>query len=396
LGIFPNTVLADNRYTFAPEVVVGSGSGEQNQRITLLKAPVLGGELWVREPELPPETELEILRAEERQSSVPFDAAASAPVGEPVDTRPSAVGGEVSVRWRRVPNFLSSGPRSRHYTLDPVIGEIRFGDGKRGLLAPVLRDNLVVRDYRVGGGEAAVRAAVPFAVKELKSSLPFVEKVFNVEAAAGGSDPWTLDEIFAFGPGLIKNKGRAVSAEDFESMVLERFSAIGRAKCLSTQAPGPGGLVKKPGAVTMVVVPKGREAEPKPNSALLRKVRDFLSDRCLGSIVSDVYALGPEFEPVTVRARIRARDPRQSNDVERRAVTALDDFFHPLRGGEARRGWDFGRKVQRSEVFAVLQRVPGVDYVERAEFVGQPATSSELDIGENNLVASGRHQIEMI
>ena len=405
-GIFLNTVMADNRQTFRGDMVVGSGSGEPNQRITLLKAPVLSGELWVREPEPPPQSELSQLlfelRADEigvgaskppegTQDILEIRASGAPPLRNIANPQPSR---EVWVRWRRVPNFLGSGPRSRHYALDPLSGVLLLGDGKlQGLLPPVSKDNLVIRNYRTGGGEAAARVAVPLAIKELKSSLPYVEKVFNVEAASGGSDPWDLPKIFQFGPQLLKNKGRAVSAEDFEWMVLQQFSQVARAKCLATRAPGPHGLVMKPGAVTMVVVPRGVEREPRPSGALLRQIAAFLTEQCLGSIVLDVHALGPGFFPVAVRARVHAREPGASSEVERRTARALEEFFHPLTGGEQKTGWPFGRDVQLSEVFAVLQGVDGVDYVAGVELVKGTGTAA---IGNNDLLSSGSHTIEMI
>ena len=412
-GIFPNTVMADNQFTFAGDVVIGSGSGEPGQQLKLLKTPVLAGDLWVREPEPPPQTELDELVAELRADDDASPQTAGAPVAtaaDVVDVRVLAAAAgngnlttpappptrEVWVRWRRVPNFLGSGPRSRHYALDPLSGLLSLGDGKlQGLLPPVAKDNLVLRHYRTGGGETASRVAVPLAIKELKSSLPYVEKVFNVETATGGSNPWDLQQIFQFGPQLLKNKGRAVSAEDFEWMVLQQFSQVARAKCLPTRAPGPTGLVNKPGAVTMIVVPRSAERAPKPSSALLRQIADFLTAQCLGSIVGDVYALGPGFFEVKVAAQVHAIDIRASSEVERRATKALEDFFHPLTGGEDGRGWAFGRDVQLSEVFAVLQRLPGVDYVAGASFVGHSGVTS-LPIVDNDLVASGSHVIEMI
>src|SRR5690606_29747526 len=128
---------------------------------------------------------------------------------------------------------------------------------------------------------------------------------------------------------LIKNKGRAVTAEDFEWMTLQRFSALARAKCLSTRAPGPAGLVFRPGAVTMVVVPKSRDRFPRPSSALLEAVRGFLAEQALGGIASGIHALGPGFTEVTVSAMVRAGDPRENSEVERRCQKALEDFFHP-------------------------------------------------------------------
>jgi len=404
-GIFINTVMADNHQTFRGDVVIGSGSGEANQRIKLLKAPVLSAELWVREPEPPPQAELAELLAELRSDSSDSESRiessadileirtpVSATVNNVVTLGPAR---QVWVRWRRVPNFLGSGPRSRHYALDPISGVLALGDGKsQGLLPPVAKDNLILRNYRTGGGETAARVALPLAVKELKSSLPYVEKVFNVEAATGGSNPWALDEIFEFGPQLLKNEGRAVSAEDFEWAVLQQFSQIARAKCLSTRAPGPGGLVMKPGAVTLVVVPRSTEREPRPSSALLRQIASYVADQCLGSIVAEVHALGPGFFPIAVEARIRASIPEESSEVERRAIQALEDFFHPLTGGEQSTGWPFGRDVQLSEVFAVLQRVAGVDYVENVTLVKGTKKKPSIDI--NDLLSSGAHRIEMI
>ena len=319
-GVYPNTVMADNQVTSTSD-----GSGEPNQVVPLLKTPVLAGELWVREPEPPPAAELDELVAELRADAASDPLTAGTPVQSGADildirtpvvppnsnvaTAPPAR--EVWLRWRRVPNFLGSGPRSRHYALDPLSGLLALGDGKQqGLLPPVAKDNLVLRHYRTGGGEIASRVGLPLAIKELKSSLPYVEKVFNVEPAIGGSKPWGLEQIFQFGPQRLKNKGRAVSAEDFEWMVLEEFSEVARAKCLSTRAPGKQGLVKKPGAVTVIVVPRTTARDPRPSSALLRQVSDFLTGQCLGSIVADIYALGPGFTVVAVRAEVHAQDVR--------------------------------------------------------------------------------------
>lgn len=421
-GVYPNTVLADNRNTFRGDLILGSGSGERHQALSLPKAPVLAGSLWVREVETPPTAELQILRDELLADGVDLGAAMSfvaiplTGTGTVVTPETNAWSDILEIReftdgrereawvlWRRVPNFLASGPRNRHYTLDSLSGVVTLGDGIQALMPPVGKDNLLFRGFQTGGGETANEVALPLAVKELKSSLPYVDKVFNVEAASGGSNPWGLEEILGFGPQLIKNKERAVSAEDFEWMTLQYFSSLARAKCLSTRAPGPTGLVFKPGAVTMVVVPKSQERFPRPASALLEAIRDYLVGQALGGIISDIHVLGPGFTEVTVTAEVHALDPRQNSEVERRCLKALEDFFHPLYGGEDGTGWAFGRDVVLSEVYAVLQRVEGVDFVASAAFLPSPGgpmlpltALGALDIGENNLVGSGAHTIGMV
>lgn len=51
-------------------------------------------------------------------------------------------------------------------------------------------------------------------------------------------------------------------------------------------------------------------------------------------------------------------------DVARaQAIHALQDYFHPLRGGRDGTGWPFGRSVYVSELYDLLDRLPSVDYV---------------------------------
>lgn len=61
------------------------------------------------------------------------------------------------------------------------------------------------------------------------------------------------------------------------------------------------------------------------------------------------------------------------------AVKALRLYFDPLKGGEDGRGWPFGRNVYVSEVYQLLDTLPGVDYVKRSLDPGDPQKKKELD-----------------
>ena len=56
------------------------------------------------------------------------------------------------IPWEPVSDFGQSGPNSRHYMLDRLTGEIRFGDGRRGMVPPRGGDNIRASRYRTGGG----------------------------------------------------------------------------------------------------------------------------------------------------------------------------------------------------------------------------------------------------
>jgi hypothetical protein len=110
----------------------------------------------------------------------------------------------------------------------------------------------------------------------------------------------------------------------------------------------------------------------------------------------------PSYIGVRVDARVRARRGSDPVAVERDATQALFDYFSPYIGGPDREGWPLGRPVQANEVYAVLARVPGLDYVEAvALFRADPRDKSilppvdRIDLAETNLVLSVEHQVDV-
>jgi len=394
-GVYVNTVVAENRSTSA-EILIGSSTSEPDQTFALVKGPILSGDVWVRETERPTRDEVVALEAEHLSDEASAVGPSRVSPGVVVPVNPADVGGEVWVRWRRVPNFRQSGPRSRHYLLDSVAAIVRFGNGARALIPVAGRNNLVIRNFQTGGGASANREAGPLTVKELKTSLPFIDKVFNVQAASAGASPWTIEQFEDFGPQSLKNRGRAVTREDYEWMIRQRFSDVARVRCLPVTEPAPAGALQfKAGGVTALVVPWSSDPRPQPTQGLMRKVRDFLTQTVLSNIAADVHVKGPDYQAVDIEAVVAPTRPELAIVVARKARAALDDFLHPLTGGEDKRGYAFGRPVFLSEVHAVLERIEEVDYVALARFVASPAADA-FTIGANRLASPGAHQITVI
>jgi len=390
--VLTNTAMADQQTTARSDVVIGSSGGRPDQRLEVVGPTILAGELWVREPERPTAQELEELARDHRRHG---GGEASPAPDQLVDVRRDGETGPLAVwvRWIRVPTFFASGPASRHYTLDAVGRTVRFGDGVNGRVPPAGRDGIALRGLRRGGGAVTGAAARALAVQEPVSPLPFVDRVFNVEPVVGGSEPWTRRDTLELGPRRLKNRGRAVTSEDFEWMVREAFGEVARVRCLATRAPRPDGTLGVAlGAVTVVVVPRGEL--PQASRSLLARVEAFLGTRMLGTVFDAVHAVGPVVHRVDVEVRVRASDPRESHLVRRRVELALEAYLHPLAGGLRGEGWAFGRSVPLSEVEAAVERTPGVHHVERARFAAAPAARS-LSIEPHGLAASGSHAVEV-
>ncbi|WP_433328673.1 putative baseplate assembly protein [Spirillospora sp. CA-294931] len=276
--------------------------------------------------------------------------------------------------WRVVPDFASSGPDDRHITLEATTGEIAFGpsvrepDGTLRQYGAVAPKDAVVRAlrYRTGGGHAGNVARG--AVQVLRTSIPYVTRVVNREAARGGVDGETVDEAKIRAPITLRAQERAVTLRDYEELARRAAPETARITCLEGPESEHGSY-----AVRVLVVPQAvpdpggrlRFEQLVPGDALLERITRHLDERRL---IGTRIAVGPPFyQGVTVVATVHAFRGVDTDRVRRQAHDALYRHLDPLTGGADGSGWPFGRPVQAGEVFAVLQRVPGVELVDQVD-----------------------------
>ncbi|HEU0013461.1 MAG TPA: hypothetical protein VFQ45_07240 [Longimicrobium sp.] len=189
----------------------------------------------------------------------------------------------------------------------------------------------------------------------------------------------------AFNRWLADARAREGTAPD---SVLAKVSPIARARCVPRRHLGAGTEAERardePGRVSVLVLPAPADAAPGERAAAPRvdeptraAVWGFLEERRL--IATRVHVLPPVYVPVRVEAVVVRRpdvpDPAPPaalrdgwdrvppTDVRRAALEALAAWLDPLRGGPGGQGWPFGGDVHLSDLYAVLERVPGVDHV---------------------------------
>ncbi|WP_404190234.1 putative baseplate assembly protein [Streptomyces tauricus] len=314
------------------------------------------------------------------------------------------------IDWEVVPSFSASTPYDRHITLDAATGDIAFGPAVRepdgtlrqyGAVAPkgaVIR----ARRYRTGGGRAGNVARG--AVQVLRTSVPYVSEVVNREAARGGVDGETVEEAKTRAPITLRAQERAVTLRDYEELARRAAPETARITCLEGDEGEHGAY-----AVRVLVVPQAvpdpggrlRFEQLVPGDALLHRITRHLDERRL---IGTRLAVGPPFyQGITVVATVHAFRGTDTDRVRRQAHDALYRHLDPLTGGADGRGWRFGRPVQSGEVFAVLQRVPGVELVDEVQLhPADPLTgkrgdpTDRIDLGAPSLVFSFDHRVRVI
>jgi predicted phage baseplate assembly protein len=296
----------------------------------------------------------------------------------------------VWVRWHRRPNLYSSGPKDRHYVLERSRGRAMFGNGVNGRLLPAGTDNVTAREYSWGGGSLGNVAAG--AITQLLGGIPYVSGVRNPRAAEGGADGETVEQIRARGPQAIRHRGRAMSARDYESLAHAASPGVAVARALT--ATHPSGR-PAPGWVKLIVVPNSQEARPQPSFGLRHRVREYVEARAPAGLAG-VFVTGPIYLSVGVSTVVASVDVGQAGPVGVALRQALEAFFHPLTGGPSGQGWLFGRSVYLSDVAALLEALPDVDYVERLELLLDGISQGEqVAVPPDRIVAAGPMQIRI-
>jgi hypothetical protein len=203
----------------------------------------------------------------------------------------------------------------------------------------------------------------------------------------------------------LRGPWRAVTADDVVRLLTEVWPAddasrppLRRAHCVPERdlATAPAGDVAAPGHLSIVIVP-----EPAPDGAdlpvaspeLCAAVLEWLEPRRLLGVRHHVVP--PVYVPVTSTARLVIRDDYApatvarsgvltdeaiAEEVGRQGAAALAAYLHPVTGGADGTGWPFGRDVHASEIYAVLDRLPGVDFVDGLRFV-DPAPDRQIIAG---------------
>lgn len=380
-GLLLNTTMATQAVTVEDEVL-GSSNQTANQLFQTIRAPVLAGaQLYVREPELPPANERARIEAEAAVATLITD----------IPDGPK----EIWVRWDQTPDFYGSGPRDRHYVLDNLTGEVRFGDGQNGLIPPAGNGNIRMSTYRTGGGTIGNKPAG--AITQLKTTVPYVRKVVNHLPATGGSEGETTDSLRKRAPRTLRHGDRAVTVKDYEDLARLASTEVARAKCLPltnliTDDASTAKLIRN-GTVSLIIVPRSGEADSGPSLELIGRVQAFIEKR--QTPLAELIVVGPKYVGINVEVDLAPVSFDGAGDLKLEVARTISGYLHPLSGGMDGNGWDFGRYPHESNLYALIEALPGVDHVKSLKLTPGENSAEVKKAGAYYLVYSGTHTINL-
>jgi hypothetical protein len=271
-----------------------------------------------------------------KQSPLTFVQSATAPNGR-ASTLTVPVNGAA---WSEVPTLYDQSPTASVYaTLNQSDGttDVQFGDSVEGALLPTGQSNVQAK-YRVGSGSAGNVAAG--ALSTLMDRPLGVSGVINPEAASGGQDAQSVDDIRTNAPQTVLTLGRAVSITDYQNYAAT-FAGI--SKAYASWIPyGPGR-----GVFLTIAGVGGAEVSQASIAALVASLHNF------GNPLIPIV-VQPYVETLFYFSAKLAIDPAYDGPTVQAATqqALVEAFSFAARS--------FGQGVSVDEIAALIQGIPGI------------------------------------
>ncbi len=162
----------------------------------------------------------------------------------------------------------------------------------------------------------------------------------------------------------LRKRERAITCEDFEKLALEADQRVARVHCVPVRNLSMDLESEIEGHISLIVVPlTGYEHEI---SDIIHTVTEALNPRRL--LTTLLHVVPPFYLTVGIQTTIVLKpDERLPEEtgagIQERVVQALQNFLYPLPGTINKNGWPFGRNIFVSEIYHLLDKLQGVDFV---------------------------------
>ena len=246
------------------------------------------------------------------------------------------------VAWSEVATLYDQPATAQVYQIQnqsDATSDVIFGDGVEGATLPTGQNN-IIGYYRTGSGSAGNVASG--AITTLMQRPLGVSGVTNPQAATGGADPESVDDVRSNAPQTVLTLGRAVSIADYQNFA-STFAGIAEAYAIWIPSGTSRGVFITVAADGGTDLPPGNLTLTNLISALRRYSNPLIPVTAV-SFMETLFGFSADV----------MYDPRYSQPAVKAAIrqTLATEFSFANR--------TFGQGVSSDEIATVIQRVAGV------------------------------------
>ena len=203
---------------------------------------------------------------------------------------------------------------------------------------------------------------LPRAIQGIMGNPAEIKEVVQPFSPFGGRPPESQHQFYTRVSERLRHKNRAISAWDYERIILEKFPEIFRVKCVNHSSKDQS-LALYPGQVMIVVINKlqnnrkKNEFTPKVSKQLLREIQRYLESVASPFVKFEVT--GPIYEEVKVNVEVKFSKDCEKGIYLNKLQRDLRNFFSP---------WLFN-KAEDVKLGGMIPSSKVIDFITKKEYV---------------------------
>ncbi len=238
-----------------------------------------------------------------------------------------------------------------------------------------------------------------------------VNSVYQPYASFGGRPVENSKHYYTRISERLKHKGRAITPEDYEKIILDCFPNLFQVKCIN-HFSHPEFVAK--GIVKLIVVPKLDHYDtfyaPKVDYNQLSKIEELI--RPLTSPFTKIEVINPVYEKVKVSFKVVLKNSSNAGEYVKRLENDLSKFICPWFGTKQLE-MNFGGSIERDDILSFIESLDYIQFVTKLSVIVLHYNDGKYDIsdsasndGKTNelkssspwsvLIPSDSHEIELI
>jgi hypothetical protein len=202
-------------------------------------------------------------------------------------------------------------------------------------------------------------------ITRAREHIPGVDSIYQVRRSFDGKSAETGLQFRVRASERLRHKNRALTASDFEQLILERFPQVYKVKCFPNLVvdDDPARRVR-PGHILIVAIPylnRGGHINQKPTLSgyLVAEIEQYVRQYASPDAVISVQ--NPVYEEVQVRCTVKLNSPLNTGRLSEQINQALCDYLSPWNGQGINQ--HFGWTVRQHDVVSFLLDLGYVDEV---------------------------------
>ena len=216
-------------------------------------------------------------------------------------------------------------------------------------------------------GNDSQHLALPLAAKSIRNlvnNVPQIKKVNQPLSSFNGKVKEQDAAYYTRVSERLRHKDRAINNWDYERLVLERYPALFKVKCLNNYYAGQFAI----GHVTVVPIPDLRNKQyagsdlliPKTSYIELKEIQNFLQAKA--SPFLKVHALNPQLDQVHISCKVKFYTGVDKGFYLQQLNEDVVKYLTPWADGEEE-AINFSAKIYTSSIINFIDQRPYVDYV---------------------------------